>query len=90
MTKVIKKIELLEPSAVILDKELSKIIEINDSLKQYPETKDTKVLILRNEITSKEWTEISKMGIDDYLIKPIQPNLLLKRVNALIFNNNES
>lgn len=89
-TKVIKKIELLEPSAVILDKELSKIIEINDSLKQYPETKDTKVLILRNEITSKEWTEISKMGIDDYLIKPIQPNLLLKRVNALIFNNNES
>ncbi len=88
-SKVIKKLELLEPSAVILDQDLSEVIKINESLKESPETQDTKVLILRDEITSKEWTEIAKMGIDDYLIKPIQPNLLLKRVNALIFNNNE-
>ncbi|MGK7958857.1 MAG: ATP-binding protein [Crocosphaera sp.] len=89
-SKVIKKIELLEPSAVILDQDLSEVLKINEALKQSPETKDTKVLVLRDEITSKEWTKISHRGIDDYLIKPIQPNLLLKRVNALIFNNNQS
>ncbi|MDJ0580601.1 GAF domain-containing hybrid sensor histidine kinase/response regulator [Crocosphaera sp.] len=89
-SKVIKKIELLEPSVIILDQDISEVIKINKSLKELPETKDIKVLVLRDNITSKEWTEISKIGIDDYLIKPIQPNLLLKRVNALIFNNNES
>ncbi|EAZ92051.1 hybrid sensor histidine kinase/response regulator [Crocosphaera chwakensis] len=89
-SKVFKKLELLEPSAVILDQDLSEVLKINKSLKQLPETKETKVLVLRDEITSKEWTEISQMGIDDYLIKPIQPNLLLKRVNALMFNNNDS
>ncbi|MDJ0843324.1 hybrid sensor histidine kinase/response regulator [Crocosphaera sp.] len=89
-SKVIKKLELLEPSAVILDQDLSEVLKINESLKEMPETKATKVLLLRDEITSKEWTEISQKGIDDYLIKPIQPNLLLKRVNALIFNNEES
>ncbi|WP_107667375.1 ATP-binding protein [Cyanothece sp. BG0011] len=88
--KVIKKLQLLEPSAVILDQDLSEVLKINESLKQLPETQGTKVLVLRDEITSKEWTEISQMGIDDYLIKPIQPNLLLKRVNALIFSNNDS
>ncbi|ACB54099.1 two-component hybrid sensor and regulator [Crocosphaera subtropica ATCC 51142] len=89
-TKVIKKLELLEPSAVILDQDLSEVLEINACLKELPETQGTKVLVLRDEITSKEWTEISQMGIDDYLIKPIQPNLLLKRVNALIFSNDKS
>ncbi|MDJ0661846.1 MAG: ATP-binding protein [Crocosphaera sp.] len=89
-SKVVKKLELLEPSAIILDQDLSEVLKINQSLKEIPTTKNTKLLILRDEITSKEWTEISQMGIDDYLIKPIQPNLLLKRVNALIFNNNES
>lgn len=88
-SKVLKKLELLEPSAVILDQDLSEVLKINESLKRFPETKETKVLVLRDEITSKEWTEISLMGIDDYLIKPIQPNLLLKRVNALMFSNNE-
>ncbi len=88
-SKVFKKLELLEPSAVILDQDLSEVLKINESLKQLPKTKETKVLVLRDEITSKEWTEISQMGIDDYLIKPIQPNLLLKRVNALMFSNNE-
>ncbi|MEL4898675.1 hybrid sensor histidine kinase/response regulator [Crocosphaera sp. Alani8] len=89
-SKVIQKIELLEPSVLILDQHLSEVLKINESLKQSPKTKDTKMLVLREEITSKEWTEISRMGIDDYLIKPIQPSLLLKRVNALVFSNNES
>jgi two-component system sensor histidine kinase/response regulator len=88
--KVIKKIELFQPAAIILDETLSEALKINNHLKQSPETKKVKILLLSDKITSKEWTEISQMGIDDYLIKPIQPNLLLKRVNALIFNDNNS
>ncbi|MGB5594507.1 MAG: ATP-binding protein [Crocosphaera sp.] len=88
--KVIKKIELFQPTAIILDQSLLEALKVNNSLKKSPETKRVKVLLLTDKITSKEWTEISQMGIDDYLIKPIQPNLLLKRVNTLVFNDNDS
>ncbi|MGK7938672.1 MAG: ATP-binding protein [Crocosphaera sp.] len=88
--KVIEKLNLLEPSVVLLDQDLSKALEIGKLLKQSPQTQGTKVLLLQNKITSKEWKKIAKMGIDDYLIKPIQPNLLLKRVNALLIDNDDS
>ncbi|MDJ0510423.1 MAG: ATP-binding protein [Crocosphaera sp.] len=88
--KVIQKLDLLEPSAVVLDQDLSKALEISKLLKQSPQTQGTKVLLLQDKITSKEWTKIAKMGIDDYLIKPIQPNLLLKRVNALLIDDNDA
>lgn len=80
----IKKVELFEPTAVILDQDLTDAYKISEALKASPKTKSIKVLLLSHQISSTEWTDISKRGIDDYLLKPIQPNLLLKRVNALM------
>ncbi|MEA5510823.1 ATP-binding protein [Crocosphaera sp. UHCC 0190] len=80
----IKKIELLQPSAIILDQDLEDALKISKDLKKIPETQWIKVLLLSHQLSSQEWTEISQIGIDDYLIKPIQPNLLLKRVNTLM------
>ncbi|YAI82287.1 MAG: hybrid sensor histidine kinase/response regulator [cyanobacterium endosymbiont of Rhopalodia sterrenbergii] len=80
----VKTIELLEPTAVILDQDLTDAYQISDTLKQSPNTKLIKVLLLSHQISSTDWTDISQRGIDDYLLKPIQPNLLLKRINALM------
>ncbi|WP_267384099.1 ATP-binding protein [Cyanobacterium sp. uoEpiScrs1] len=80
----VKTIELLEPTAVILDQDLTDAYQISDTLKQLSNTKSIKVLLLSHQISSTDWTDISQRGIDDYLLKPIQPNLLLKRINALM------
>lgn len=87
---VINKVELLQPNLIILDQALAAAFTISENLKQSSEIKDIKVLLLSHQISSKEWSEISQKGIDDYLIKPVQPNLLLKRVNALIWRDNDS
>ncbi|BBA80085.1 two-component hybrid sensor and regulator [cyanobacterium endosymbiont of Rhopalodia gibberula] len=84
----VKTIELLEPTAVILDQDLTDAYQISDTLKQLPNTKSIKVLLLSHQISSTDWTDISQRGIDDYLLKPIQPNLLLKRINALMSTEN--
>ena len=80
----VKTIELLEPTAIILDQDLTHAYQISYTLKQLPNTKSIKVLLLSHQISSTDWTDISQRGIDDYLLKPIQPNLLLKRINALM------
>ncbi len=85
--KLIRKIELIQPIAIILDQDLSKALKISKILKKSSETKSIKVLFLKDTITSKEWLEIAETGIDDYLIKPIQPNFLLKRIKTLTSEN---
>ena len=85
--KLIRKIELIQPIAIILDQDLSKALKISKLLKKSSETKSIKVLFLKDTITSKEWLEIAETGIDDYLIKPIQSNFLLKRIKTLTLNS---
>ena len=85
--KLIRKIELIQPIAIILDQDLSKALKISKLLKKFSETRSIKVLFLKDTITSKEWLEIAETGIDDYLIKPIQPNFLLKRIKTLTSEN---
>jgi two-component system, sensor histidine kinase and response regulator len=84
----VKTIELLEPTAVILYQDFTDTYQISDTLKQLSNTKSIKVLLLSNQISSTDWTDISQRVIDDYLLKPIKPNLLLKRINALMSTEN--
>ncbi len=88
-TTAVKTVELLEPTAVILDQDLTDAYQISETIKQSPNLKSIKVLLLSYQISSLDWTEISQRGIDDYLLKPIQPNLLLKRINALMSDEND-
>ncbi|GBF80562.1 two-component sensor histidine kinase [Aphanothece sacrum FPU1] len=85
----IQRIDVLEPSIVILDQDLTDAYKISENIKKTAETKSIKTLLLSDQISSKEWTKISQRGIDDYLLKPIQPNLLLKRINALMALDND-
>jgi two-component system, sensor histidine kinase and response regulator len=86
----IGQIDLLRPSLVIVDRNISDVYHISKTLKQMPSTKSLKILLVSDNITSIDWETLSKQGIDDYLIRPIQPHLLLKRINALLINNRYS
>ncbi|MGK7876889.1 MAG: ATP-binding protein [Xenococcaceae cyanobacterium] len=79
----IKKIELLQPTAVILDQKLPDAYNISQTLKKLKTTKYIKVLILSNQVTSTDWQYLSQNGVDDYLLKPVQPTLLLEKVSTL-------
>ncbi len=75
----LKKVELLQPKLVIVDKELSAHYHISRDLRYLKTTQNIKILLLSNQISYNEQNEI-----DDYLLKPIQPNLLLQRITSLL------
>lgn len=80
----IETIKLLQPAIIIIDRHSPDIDLISKTLKSLPETRSIKILLLSDRITSKEWKLLSEKGIDDYLVKPIQPHLLLQRINTSI------
>lgn len=79
----IRQIEILHPLIVILDQENSQSEEIVKALKQFSKTSFIKVLVLRKSLKAISWQSLAKKGIDDYLIKPIDPTLLLRKVSFL-------
>jgi two-component system, sensor histidine kinase and response regulator len=86
----IGQIDLLRPSLTIVDRNISEVYHISKTLKQMPSTKSIKILLVSDQITSLDWRLLSQQGIDDYLIRPIQPHLLLKRVNTLLIGDRSS
>jgi two-component system sensor histidine kinase/response regulator len=80
----LEQIELLQPAIMIIDRYSPDVYLISQTLKSLPKTRSIKILLLSDRITSKEWKKLSKKGMDDYLVKPIQPHLLLQRINALV------
>lgn len=82
----ISQIELLEPSLVIIDQEFAEInIEkIGQTLKQFHKTKNIKVVVLSSQLTSSKWQNLSANGVDDYLLKPLEPTYLLQKISSLI------
>ncbi|NJO94009.1 MAG: response regulator [Hydrococcus sp. RM1_1_31] len=83
----IEQIELLQPTIVIINRNFPEVYHITQTLKKLQTTRTIKILLLSDKITSKDWQNLSKQGIDDYLLKPVQPHLLLQRISALIGND---
>ncbi|NJL82210.1 MAG: GAF domain-containing protein [Chloroflexaceae bacterium] len=76
----IPQIELLQPAIAILDDQLPEVVEVSRALKQtlHP----PKVLLLC--VQPPPGTEpLAAQGIDDYLLKPIQPPRLLEKIGAM-------
>ncbi|WP_013325394.1 ATP-binding response regulator [Gloeothece verrucosa] len=79
----IRQIEILQPLIVIIDQEIIQSQEIGKALKHYPKTSFVKVLVLRTSLQNISWKSLVKNGIDDYLIKPIEPTILLRKISFL-------
>jgi len=82
-TIALKQIEVLQPGIVLIDKDLDNVDFISRNLKQSRQIPQVKVILLSRHISSPEWETFAQNGIDDYLLKPLQPDLLLQRLSML-------
>ena len=82
----ISQIELLKPKVVILDLELLdlEMEQLNQTLKNSPATEHIKLLVLSSQIKPANPQECQEMGGDDFVLKPIRPQILLQKVNKLV------
>lgn len=81
----IQQIEVLQPSAVIVDLQLPgrDACEIVEYLRHSTATRHLKILVLAPDSLSQEKNRALELGAEDYLPKPIQPEKLLRKVNSL-------
>jgi two-component system sensor histidine kinase/response regulator len=85
----VKQIELLQPGIVLIDQDFQEVAKISRLLKASHQinVNSLKVILLSENISSSEWKELSQSGIDDYILKPLQPDLLLQRLNNISRNS---
>jgi len=73
------------PELVLLDIMLPEIdgIEVCRQIREYSPLENTYIIFLTAR--SEEYSEVAafQMGADDYIIKPIKPRALLKRIDAI-------
>ena len=84
--EAIMRIRLIQPAIVILEEEykscLQMAINIRDNVKI-----PLHLMIIKDKISNKQWSNLSKAGINDYLNKPIQPRVLLNKVRNVIYQS---
>lgn len=79
----VKQVELLQPSIVLIDQDFDDVARTSRLLKESHQINTLKVILLSETISSPEWQYLSRHGIDDYILKPLQPDLLLQRLKVI-------
>ncbi|MGI0481778.1 ATP-binding protein [Geminocystis sp. CENA526] len=81
--EAIHRIRLINPSIVILEQNKEASLEVCQNLKS--ENKDKLYLmVIREKISGSEWENLSNLGVDEYLLKPLQPRILLRKIAKII------
>ena len=83
----IKQIELLQPGIVLVDQDFDDFRYLGKTLKNSRKIKSLKVVLLSEAISSAEWKNFTKSGIDDFLIKPLQPDVILQKLSTFTFSS---
>ena len=81
----VSQIELLQPRIVILDQDCS-MMDVKNvvhaiahaSLSSY-----TKVSLLCDHFEHDEWQKFTKCGVDEYLLKSMNPTQIINKINRL-------
>jgi len=75
-----------KPDLILLDVRMPKVsgFEACEILKSNPETKDTPVVFLSAYANKDEIRQGLALGADEYLTKPIAPDVLTERVSCVL------
>ena len=82
--KMFSRLESVQPALILLDIDMPEMngYEAIKILKSKPETKDIPVIFLTARMESDDELEGLSLGAIDYITKPFQPSLLLKRIEV--------
>lgn len=87
-TDVLRAVHDAEPDLLVLDYNLPGLsgLEILRELRSRPYGKDLPILMLTAKTGRLLSARALQDGVDDYLIKPVTPDLLLRRIEALLLS----
>ncbi|WP_069790200.1 ATP-binding protein [Cyanobacterium sp. IPPAS B-1200] len=83
VTDAVSKIDLINPRVIVLEQNQSVSLTLAMEIKALSNP-DVYLMIIRDEISGQDWEELSNFGVDEYLLKPLQPRILLKKINKVM------
>jgi two-component system sensor histidine kinase/response regulator len=83
--EAITRIRLIKPIIVILEQEKEVIFKISQTIKSKV-NQSIHIIVIQDELEDEQWQEISNAGVDDYLLKPLQPRILLHKISEVVNN----
>jgi two-component system, sensor histidine kinase and response regulator len=86
MTMAISQIEILQPSVIIIDHDCTKVGVKNmvRAINDKSLLENTNLILLCDRLNKTQWQRYSKYGIDDYLLKSMNPTQMINKINTLI------
>ncbi|WP_373479070.1 ATP-binding protein [Geminocystis sp.] len=81
--EAINRIKLINPIIVILEQNQKISLEISKNLKSEANN-NLHLIVIQEAINGNQWENLSTSGIDEFLLKPLQPSLLLKKIGEII------
>ncbi|MEM8719476.1 MAG: ATP-binding protein [Cyanobacteria bacterium P01_G01_bin.39] len=81
----IDQIELLQPRIVIIDQDCS-VMDVKNVINAIAHTSmadDTKVALLGDRFEHKEWQKFTDCGVDEYLLKSMNPTEIINKISNL-------
>lgn len=85
VNEAISRIKLINPAIVILEQNQQTALNISNALKADNDN-NLYLIVIREEINGNDWENLANSGIDEYLLKPLQPRTLLKKICRIINN----
>lgn len=83
INSALTQVELLQPDLIIVDGDFVNVTKVTMAIKKSRRIDKVNIFLLSESLSSTEWQSLSQQGIDDYLLKPLQPELLLQRVQSI-------
>ncbi len=83
VTEAINRIRLIKPKIVIIEQNQQVSLKLSQEIKSLLGN-DVHLIVVKEEISGNEWEKLSNSGINEYLLKPLQPRILLEKVNTII------
>ena len=89
LATAVKQIESIHPEIVIIDKDCSVvgIKNVVSSIANSNLANNTRVALLCDRFDSNEWQKFIKYGVDEYLLRSMNPIQTLDKINGLIQRN---
>ena len=83
--EAITKIRLIKPIIVILEQEDQVSIKITQRIKS--QVRDyIYLIVIKDIVKGNEWDKLSSAGVNEYLLKPLQPRVLLNKIDDIVNN----
>lgn len=82
----ISQIELLQPRIIIIDQDCSAtdVENVVNAISHASLANKTNVTLLCDRFEHEEWQKFTKCGVDEYLVKSMEPTQIINKINNLL------